>query len=109
MASPFTIDIKNQEKLIATNQEIPWYNDTYLTIKDMKLSNLSLQMTYVGEKIYGIPKMKIKFKDGTEQETFRQASTHGENQRECTYTFGVPIDISEVESIKINEVEIQVE
>lgn len=106
---PFTIDIKNQEKLIATNQEIPWYNDTYLTIKDMKLSNLSLQVTYVGEKIYGIPKMKIKFKDGTEQETFRQASTHGENQRECTYTFGVPIDISEVESIKINEVEIQVE
>ena len=106
---PFTIDIKNQEKLIATNQEIPWYNDTYLTIKEMKLSNLSLQVTYVGEKIYGIPKMEIKFKDGKEQETFRQGSSHGENQIECTYTFGVPIDISEVESIKINEVEIQVE
>ena len=106
---PFTIDIKNQEKQIITNQEIPWYNNTYLTIKEMKLSNLSLQVTYVGEKAYGMPKMKIKFKDGREQEGFRQGGSREKNQIECIYTFGVPIDISEVESIKINEVEIQVE
>ena len=105
----FKIDIKNQEKSITTDQTIPWIDNTRLEIEEMKLSNLSVQVTYKGEKLYNYPKINVRFKDGKEQEAFRHGATFGDNMAECTYAFTAPIDVSEVEAIIINEVEIKVE
>lgn len=105
----FKIDIKNQEKNIQTDQTIPWIEDTKLEIEEMKLSNLSLKVTYKGGKLHNYPRVYVQFKDGKEQEAFRHGATYGENMAECTYAFAAPIDVSEVEAIRINEVEIPVE
>lgn len=105
----FKIDIKNQEKSITTDQTIPWIDNMNLTIEEMKLSNLSLQVTYKGGKLHNYPKVNVRFKDGKEQEVFRHGATYGDNMAECTYAFTAPIDVSEVEAIIINEVEIKVE
>lgn len=105
----FKIDINNQEKSIKTDQTIPWIENMSLEIEEMKLSNLSLQVTYKGKKLYNYPKVNVRFKDGKEQEAFRHGATYGDNMAECTYAFTVPIDVSEVEAIIINEVEIKVE
>lgn len=105
----FKIDIKNQEKIIKTDQTIPGMNHTNLTIKEMAFSNLSLKVIYQGQSMSNIPSVKIKFKDGRKQEVFQHSSIYEENQSECTYAFTEPIDTSQVEAIIINEVEIKVE
>lgn len=105
----FTIDIKNQEKHITTDKTIPWGDGTQLIIKEIVLSNLSLQVTYSGQQERSFPKAIVKFKDGTESQAYRQAASYGENQSECIYAFQYPIDIEEVDSIMINEVEIKPE
>ncbi len=105
----FKIDIKNQEKIIKTDQTIPWMNHTSLTIEEMTLSNLSLRVIYQGQSMYNTPKVEIKFKDGRKQEVFRQGATHEENRLECIYAFTEPIDIAQIEAVIINEVEIKVE
>ena len=104
----FQIDIKNQEKRITTDQTIPWIDDMSLTIEKMKLSNLSLQVTYKGGNLHNYPKVNVRFKDGKEQEAFRHGATYRENLTECTYAFTAPIDVLQVEAIIINEVEIKV-
>ena len=104
----FKIDIQSEEKNIQTDQTIPWINGMNLEIEEMKLSNLSLKVIYKGGRLQNYPRVYVHFKDGTKQEAFRHGATYEENRADCTYAFTAPIDVSEVEAIRINEVEIKV-
>lgn len=54
------------------------------------------------------PRVKVRFKDGTEMESFQGSTLYEEKRMVSTYIFKMPIDVTQVEAIMINETEITV-
>lgn len=104
---PFTMDFKSNQKRIKTDQTIPWQSSKDLIIEDLILSNLAIHVTFRGDKFEAIPIGRLIFKDGSEKELYGGAS-FDKGLAVTIYPFETPIDISNVESIKFNDVEIQV-
>ena len=106
----FNIAIKNQEKVIDVKEAIPYKMEQFLKVEQMKLSNLSLLVSYKGKNVKGaMPIPQILFRDGRlEKLQYNNSTTRVGDRLTVSYAFEVPVLIDEVEAILINGVKIEV-
>lgn len=103
----FKIDTNSDTNDIMLNMEVPLTNVRTIEVKQIQLSQLSLAITYMGaERVLKYPDISLVLEDGTEdlinyKEIFLNVNSG--DLRKCIYDFKEPINLEQVNGIKIND------
>ncbi len=109
----FKLDYDTDSKIIKVNK-VSHDSNGYATIPAVNLSTLSADVTFIdmkyrsGTKLYIPPKMKVYYKNGTQDEIMNGAGTGDGDSYTKVYRFNAPMDFNKVEKITIGDVEIPI-